>query len=76
MYPSATGKELKEEINDLLAKGLITKSLHAAAHEVRFFGNFGAHPRDDGLDNITREEADALLRLTQDFLVGPLHSPV
>lgn len=65
----AKGKGLKEEINDLHSKGLITKSLHDAAQEIRFFGNYGAHPQDDGLDNITREEAEAVLGLTKEFLV-------
>ena len=64
----AKGRDLKAEIDDLLAKGLITKSLHDAAHEIRFFGNFGAHPRDDGLDNISREDAEQIISLTWDFL--------
>jgi Domain of unknown function (DUF4145) len=65
----ATGGNLKGEIDDLLSKGLITKSLHDAAHEIRYFGNFGAHPRDDGLDNISNEDVRQILQLTEDFLV-------
>ena len=64
----AEGDDLKNQIDDLFKKGLVTKSLHDAAHEIRFFGNFGAHPRDDGLDDISREDARAVLALVQDFL--------
>jgi hypothetical protein len=69
-FKSSYGKpSLKGEVDDLLSKGLITKSLHDAAHEIRYFGNFGAHPRDDGLVNINDEDARQLLQLTADFLV-------
>src|SRR5690242_1032487 len=50
------GENIKKEIAELFAKGLITKSLHDAAHELRHFGGFGAHPQDDGLDNVTRQD--------------------
>jgi len=59
--------DLKEEIKEMLAQGLITKSLYDAAHELRHFGAFGAHPQDDGLDNIGRDEATQLLRILQQF---------
>ena len=65
----AKGSRLFDQIDDLLASGLITKSLHDAAHEIRHFGNFGAHPRDDGLDDIDEHDADSLLKLTHQFLV-------
>jgi Domain of unknown function (DUF4145) len=35
----AEGSRLIDQIDDLHAKGLITKSLHDAAHEIRHFGN-------------------------------------
>jgi hypothetical protein len=64
----ASGDKLHQQIDDLFAKQLITKSLHDVAHEIRHFGNFGAHPRDDGLDNIGRDDALAVMRLTGQFL--------
>ncbi len=65
----ATGGALHEQIEALFKAGQITKSLRDAAHEIRHFGNFGVHPRDDGLDNITPEEARAVERLTGEFAV-------
>jgi uncharacterized protein DUF4145 len=65
----ATGAHLINQIDDLRTEGLITESLQKAAHEIRYFGNFGAHPRDDGLDNITQEIAQAVRGLTSDFTV-------
>lgn len=65
----AKGDNLREEIDDLFSKGLITKNLRDAAHEVRHFGNFGAHPRDDGLDTISPEDSESVLRMTNEFLL-------
>jgi len=65
----ASGNRLIDQIDDLHRSGLITKSLHDAAHEIRHFGNFGAHPRDDGLDAISSEDANVILKLTNQFLM-------
>ena len=62
-------KKLKEQIKALFENGFITKSLNDALHEVRHFGNFGAHPRDDGLDDITHEDAETVISLIDDLLV-------
>jgi len=64
----AIDDRLADQIDSLFSKGLITKSLHDAAHEIKYFGNFGAHPRDDGLDNISNEDAKIVMRLTNEFL--------
>lgn len=64
----ATGHNLVHQIKDMLATGLITRSLHDAAHEVRFFGNFGAHPQDDVLDNISPDEAKAVMAIVEHFM--------
>jgi hypothetical protein len=66
---SAKGKTLKAQIDKLLRKGRITKSLHETAHEIRFFGNFGAHPQKDGLDNISATDAATVLRLVDSFVI-------
>jgi len=57
-------KELKDQVKEMRAKGLITENLFNASHEIRHFGGFGAHPQDDLLDNITRADADSVF----DFL--------
>lgn len=64
----AQGGKLGEQIESMRQKGLITASLHHAATEVRHFGNFGAHPRDDGLDEVTWDDAQAVIKLTFAFL--------
>jgi hypothetical protein len=66
---NAKGNRLADQIDDLKAQGLITENLRAAAHEVRHFGNFGAHPRDDGLDAIGPTDADAVMGIVDGFLM-------
>jgi hypothetical protein len=61
------GENIKTEIAELFAKGLITKSLHDAAHEMRHFGGFGAHPQDDDLDNVTHQDVDAMFTIMRQF---------
>lgn len=61
-------KKLWEQIDALFDAGFITKHLKETAHEIRHFGNFGAHPSDDKLDKTTREEAQMVDRLTHDLL--------
>lgn len=73
MQSIAKDKGIKEEklynaIDEMMSKGLITKNLCDAAHEIRHFGNFGAHPQDDQLDNTSRENARLIIELTEDFL--------
>ncbi len=52
-----TTKKLYELIDMLGSEGLITKEIEDAAHEVRFFGNYGVHVQDDGLDKVEPDEA-------------------
>jgi len=60
--------ELKEQIKELHDSGLITKSLFDASHEIRHFGGFGAHPQDDGLDNIIKLDADTVFEFVSQIL--------
>lgn len=61
-------KNLWEQIDVLFNAGLITKDLKETAHEIRHFGNFGAHPRDDQLDNTSWEDAKLVDRLIMDLI--------
>ena len=56
----AAGSTLYEKIEDLKNKGILTEVLAETAHEIRFLGNYGAHPQDDALDQVDRAEADGL----------------
>src|SRR5256885_14569218 len=57
----AAGDNLEKQVDDLATKGFITANLRRAAHEVRHFGNFGAHPRDDGDRKSTRLNSSHLV---------------
>lgn len=66
--PGIEKKKLWEQIDSLFDAGFITKQLKETAHEIRHFGNFGAHPSDDQLDNTTQEDAEMVDRLTMDLI--------
>ncbi len=68
-------KKLWEQIDLLFNGGFITKHLKDSAHEIRHFGNFGAHPDDDTLDKTTREEVEIADRLTHDLIRAIYVSP-
>jgi hypothetical protein len=58
---SASGKRLIDQINDLRNKRIITDDLADWANEIRFLGNDGAHPADDGLDEISPDEISQII---------------
>lgn len=64
------GKTMKlyKLIDTLHADGLITKNIKETAHELRHFGNYGAHLQDDGLDKVVHEEAMSVKEITQQLL--------
>ena len=66
--PGIEKKKLWEQIDALFNAGFITKQLKDTAHEIRHFGNFGAHPSDDQLDNTSLEDAERVDRLTMDLI--------
>jgi hypothetical protein len=45
-----------DQIDDLATKNVIDPALKEWAHEIRLWGNMGAHPDSDGLDEISTEE--------------------
>lgn len=61
---------------DLLhTDGFITKDLKDSAHEIRHFGNYGAHVQDDGLDEVTRQEAQNTREIAWQFLYAIYVAP-
>jgi len=73
----AKGTTLKlHALIDLLhGEGFITKDLKDSAHEIRHFGNYGAHVQDDGLDQVTRQEARDAREVTWQFLYSIYVAP-
>lgn len=76
--PTLKNKKLWEQIDELFNAGFITKHLKEAAHEIRHFGNFGAHPSNDILDDTTYEDAKEVDGLTWDLVraiyITPYHT--
>lgn len=54
----AEGGRLVDKIESLSTKKIIPEDLVLIANEIRFLGNYGAHPSDDGLDEISSDEAE------------------
>jgi hypothetical protein len=57
-----------DQVDQMEQKRLITPLLKDTAHQIRVFGNVGAHPGEDGLDVVTDEEADAALVFTEELV--------
>jgi hypothetical protein len=67
--------KLEAQLDALVSMGVLNASLAQVAHQVRHFGNYGAHPDADGLGEVTREEATSICDLTwqvlEDLYVNP-----
>ena len=58
----ATKKELKDQIDELFTKSVITKDLQGWSHEVRYVGNDAAHPNDV---EVQKEDAEEIIDLLE-----------
>ena len=65
----ACGRSLYEEIDDLKAKSLITKSMAEMAHAIRIIGNEIAHPNPNTVFVVTRDD----VRQCQEFIKQLIH---
>lgn len=63
----ATGDRLVNQINDLAEQGHITSALQEMAHTVRLIGNVGAHPDEDGLEDVDPDDASDLVKFSHEF---------
>jgi hypothetical protein len=61
-------KRLHEQIDEVVAANKVHASLKEWADAIRFVGNSGAHPGEDGLEDVTEEEAEDILAFTEEFL--------
>lgn len=64
---ASKNKRLIEQINELYDKRIIPDGIKDWSHEIRQFGNFGAHPQDDRLENINEEDSKNILSFLEDF---------
>jgi hypothetical protein len=58
----ATKKDLKDKIDELFEKNIVTASLKDWGHEVRIVGNDAAHPNDV---DVTLEDAEEIIDLLE-----------
>lgn len=63
----AEGSKLIEQIDDLAKKGKITDALKGTAHDIRKLGNDGAHPDEDGLGDVIKEDAEDIVEFTRQY---------
>lgn len=59
---------LVDQIDELYGSQIITKDIKDWAHEIRLTGNIGAHPDEDGLQDVTQEDADELIKFMEEYL--------
>ena len=64
---AAKGK-LNDQIDELFKKGIITEDIMNWSHEIRLTGNIGAHPDQDGLENVTPQDAEELIKFMEEYL--------
>lgn len=60
--------KLSDQIDDLREKQIITEAIRDWAHEIRLTGNIGAHPDEDGLEDVSPEDADELIKFMEQYL--------
>jgi hypothetical protein len=60
-------KKLVAQIDELADKQIITASLKDMAHEVRLTGNDGAHPGEDGLNDVSPDDAKDMIQFTEEL---------
>jgi len=64
----AKKKDLFDQLNELVSKGIIPTSLEKLSHNIRSMGNYGAHPDEDGLDEVEEKDAKEILEFLEHFL--------
>ncbi len=60
----ADGDTLYQKIRDLQMKGIIQSEIADLFNEIRYFGNYGAHPKNDLLEEITEDDSETVLEIT------------
>ena len=61
-------KRLVDQIKDLKGTGKLHSDLAEIATEIRMLGNEGAHPTNDGLDDVNSEDTEEILNFALELL--------
>lgn len=61
-------KTLFKQIEGLHGEGELSNRLKALADQVRFFGNDGAHPSSDGLENVSKDDAELAVQFLEHLI--------
>lgn len=62
-------KMLRDQIDELASRQILTPDISNWAHTIRLLGNDGAHPYKKGsLANVTKSEADEMLKFMESYL--------
>jgi len=61
-------KDLFNQIDELESKRIINPSMKDVAHTIRMIGNWGAHPQEDPLKDVTTDDASEIVKFTSEFL--------
>ncbi len=64
----ANGRTLSQKIESIYERELITKPVYEASTEIRVFGNYGAHPGKDLLEDIDSDLAEDVLYFTREVV--------
>lgn len=64
----AKKERLADQINELFQRGIITKELEDWSHEIRLSGNIGAHPNEDGLQDVVKDDTEEIIAFLEEFL--------
>jgi len=64
----ASKARLVDQVDELLQKSVISPQLAEWAHEIRFWGNIGVHPDEDGLADVTPDDAGEIMQFTTEYL--------
>ena len=62
-------KPLYEQINELYNQHLLDDATKNLAHGIRYFGNYGAHPQDDLLSQVTEDDARLAIEVLRQILI-------
>ena len=60
----AQGNTLYEKISDLQSRGSISETDEKLFNTIRYFGNYGAHPTQDLLGEVSKKDSDLVLGVT------------